>query len=375
MSRSFSVLIPDGGDYGLLKVLRCLGQSPDVTSHILSRDKKPVARYSKYCKKYHYNPSKNDDEWIEAIKEIVQEYNIDVLLSITPESIEFSARNIKALSEIAHVPPTPNCEQLKMAQDKWSFYCFVKEHNLPVSPTILFADNEKIVAEPSAVNSIEFPALLKPTQGQGGSGIIKIEKRSDFYNIIEQKKAIQPEQRYIVQSYIPGEDLCLGALCKQGKIFSYVLQKDISYQNSSFGYQKIMEYVHNDMALEIADRLVSAMSWDGMAFIDLRIDNRDNSMKLLEINPRLGRAFLGALSAGVNFPLNLCFSALGMNISDKQQETVRYAHPSAYLKILMSRIMGKPLPFKLKWHESGLRYSVADPLPELVEVIRKSKKS
>ena len=162
--------------------------------------------------------------------DIVGKYRIDVLLSTTTESIEFASRNYNALGEIAHVPPTPNCEQLKMAQDKWSFYCFVKEHNLPVSPTILFADNEKIVAEPSAVNSIEFPALLKPTHGQGGSGIIKIEKRSDFYNVIEQEKAIQPGQRYIVQSFIHGEDLCLGALCKQGKILSYVLQKDISYQ-------------------------------------------------------------------------------------------------------------------------------------------------
>ena len=116
------------------------------------------------------------------------------------------------------------------------------------------------------------------------------------------------------------------------------------------------------------------MSWDGMAFIDFRIDNRDNSMKLLEVNPRLGRAFLGALSAGVNFPLNMCFSALGIDITDKQRESVRYAHPSAYVQNIMARIKGKKVPVKLKWSESGLKYSVSDPIPEFVETFRKVTK-
>ena len=64
MKDSFSVLILDGGDYGMLKVLRCLGQAENVTTHILSREKKPVAGYSRFCKKFHYNSSQNDNEWL-----------------------------------------------------------------------------------------------------------------------------------------------------------------------------------------------------------------------------------------------------------------------------------------------------------------------
>ena len=370
MMRSISVLILDGDEYGLLKVLRCLGQAADVTSHILSKNKKTIAWYSRYCKKRHYNASRNNDELVEIIKDIADNYNIDVLLPMTIEEIEFVSKNHDTLSEIVSLPPTPKCEMLKVARDKWSFYCFAKEHELDVSPTILFADQTGIPAESSSLDSIEFPVLLKPTGEMGGRGIIKIDKRSDFYSTIEQKKALQAGQRYIVQSYVPGEDLCLGAFCKKGEILSYVLQKDLSLQNNSFTHQQVMEYVRNDRALEIGKKLVSLMEWDGMAFIDFRIDGRDNSLKLLEVNPRLGRAFLGALSAGVNFPLNLCYSAMGINITDKQREGIRYAHPSAYFKILMSRIKGKKVPVKLKWHESGLRYSVSDPLPEFVEMLR-----
>jgi D-aspartate ligase len=372
MTRSFSVLILDGDEYEILKVLRCLGQSPDVISHILSRDHRPLSKFSRYCSMCHYDSSKNDTEWIEVIKKIVEKYKIDVLLPTSAESIIFVSKHYDTLAKIVSVPPTPDTKLLKMADDKWSFYCFIKENGLPASPTILFADQTNIISKPEALDLIEFPALLKPTMEKGGRGIIKIEKRSDFFSTIEQKKVLQSGQRYIIQSYIPGEDLCLGVFCKHGKILSYVLQKDILPQSNSFGYQKVMEYVHNDIAMEIGTRLISSMAWNGMAFIDLRIDSRDNSMKLLEVNPRLGRAFLGALTAGVNFPLNLCYSAMGITITDKQKESVRYAHPSAYINILKSRILRKPVPVKIKWRESGLKYTSSDPVPEMINIIYKA---
>lgn len=321
----------------------------------------------------HYNASTNDIEWVEVIKDIAGKHKIDVLLPATNEGIEFVSRNYEALAEIAAVPPTPEYKMLKIAEDKWSFYCFLKEHGLKSSPTILFADQSKIVSKPEVLDSIEFPALLKPTREMGGKGIIKIDSRSDLYDTIEKQKVLQPGQRYIIQSYIPGEDLCLGVCCRQGKILSYVVQKDLSSQNNSFSYQKVMEYVCSDMAMEAGSMLVSSMAWDGMAFIDMRIDKRDNSIKLLEVNPRLGRALLGALAAGVNFPLNLCHCAMGLNITDEQIESVRYAHPSAYLGNLRARISGKKVTVKIKWHESGLRYSVADPLPDIVDVSRRIK--
>lgn len=374
MPHSISVLILDGRDYEMLKVLRCLGQTSRIKTHILSRKHRPMAKFSRYCRKCHYHTSKNDTEWIEAIKEIVDKEKIDVLMPITMTGIEFVSRNCSSLKKIAAVPPNPKYKQLKITQDKWSFYCFVKELGLPISPTILLADGTNIISEPAALDSIEFPALLKPTQDMGGRGIIKIDKRSDFYSTIEKKKALQPGQRYIVQSYIPGEDLSLGVCCKQGKILSYVLHKDLSPTNNSFSHQKVIEYVHNDMTIEICSKLLSSMVWNGMAFIDLRIDKRDNTMKLLEVNPRLGRAFLGALTAGVNFPLNLCFSAMGLKISDKQNEDVRYAHPSAYFNILMNRIIGKQIPLKIRWWESGLRFICSDPLPETFDVLGRSAK-
>ena len=185
MSRSFSVLILDGGDYGTIKMLRCLGQAPEVTTHILSRIRRPMARFSRYCNKCHFHTSQKDPEWIDVIKDIVRKYKIDVLLPTTTASIEFVSRNCNALKEIAAVPPNPDFKQLKMTQDKWSFYCFASEQGFPVVPTVFVAEGTSITAEPADLDSIEFPALLKPTTEMGGRGIVKIDSRSDFYSAVE----------------------------------------------------------------------------------------------------------------------------------------------------------------------------------------------
>jgi predicted ATP-grasp superfamily ATP-dependent carboligase len=50
----------------------------------------------------------------------------------------------------------------------------------------------------------------------------------------------------------------------------------------------------------------------GVALIDLRNNNQDDHIKVLEINPRYWGSLIGALSAGVNFLYFACLSGLGI---------------------------------------------------------------
>lgn len=369
---SISVLIPDGGNYDTLKVLRCLGQIDTIKTHILSRAHWPISRFSRYCKKSHYYASQNDSDWMDTIRKVVQQWNIDVILPATMKGIEFLSQKRKAISKFAAIAPVPEFEMLQIARDKWSFHRFAQEQRLPVIPTIFAAEGNKIIANQSELESVEYPALLKPTMEMGGRGIVKIDNHSDFHHPVKQKDFLKTGHRYIIQNYMPGIDYCLGVFCQGGKILAHTLQKDLLLPEHSFGPQKAMEFVHEDRIIEIGTRLVSAMKWEGMAFIDFRIDQRDNKVKLIEVNPRLGRALMGSLAAGVNFPLILCLGALGISYTDRQHETTRYAHPSAYLYMLRSRLMGRPTAVKLGWRESGWRFSVSDPLPDLIDFLRKA---
>ncbi|MDD5327566.1 MAG: ATP-grasp domain-containing protein [Phycisphaerae bacterium] len=369
-----SVLVPDGEGYDTLKVLRCLGQAPEVKTHILSQVRWPITRFSRYSAKSHYHTSQNDADWIVAIRRVVQQCKIDVVLPATMKGLELISQNREVFLEASAIPPIPELDMLKTAQDKWSFQRFAEGQGLPVVPTLFVAHGKRIVANSSELDSIEYPVLLKPTNEMGGRGIVKIYSPSDFYYSVEHKKILNEGHEYILQSYIPGVDFCLGVFCEEGRILAYTLQRNLISSENYFGYQKVMEFVKDDRIIELGTQIVSAMAWNGIAFIDFRVDERDGTVKLIEVNPRQGRALLGSLAAGVNFPLISCLSAMGITCSNSQRENTRYAHPSAFLHMLTSRVLARPTPVRLKWSESGWRFSISDPLPDIVEAINCARK-
>jgi len=365
-----SVLIPDGGNYDTLKVLRCLGQVPNVTSHVISQQRWPITRLSRYCKKFYYYPEQKNSDFLDSVRRLVIEQKIDVVLPVTMKATEALSRNKKALSDIVKIPPIPKNKIFKIAQDKWAFHCFAESHKFPVPPTILVADGQKIVADQAKLNSIEYPALLKPTTEMGGHGIVKVDSTSEFFCLADNKNVFKDGNKYILQSYISGIDFCLGLICENGRILAYTLQRNLIQSEDYFSYQKVMDFINNESIIKLGTQLASTMAWDGIAFIDFRLDERDKTIKLIEVNPRLGRALLGSLSAGVNFPFIMCLAALGIKYPVAQRENTRYAHPSAYVHMLKYHLLGKQNPLKLGWHESGWRFLINDPLPDVVEAIK-----
>jgi len=201
---------------------------------------------------------------------------------------------------------------------------------------------------------------------------VEVKKQSDFQQAWKDKR-IMKGYKYILQSYIPGIDLCLQVFCKDGKIIAYTLQKSLLNKNNHYGPQKIMEFIKDGEVLDLGQRLVSAMHWDGIACIDLRIDTRDGTNKILEINPRFGQAVLGSLVAGVNFPFIACLDALNMEYHN-QYRTISYAHPIAAGKNLLTRFTGKGTGVRIRLIESGLRFACSDPLPETFDVLGRSAK-
>jgi len=365
-----SVLIPDGEHWQTVKVLRCLEQAPTISTHILSNKRQPLSRYSRYCTSFHHNTSQNDNDWINEINKLVQKLRINVILPVTLRGVELISKNRKDISELAAIPPLAEPETIALANDKWAFHKFISQRGLPSLPTVYIGKSGENI-QALDVNSIGFPALLKPTSEAGGYGIVKVEKTSDLERAWHDKR-IMKNHDYILQSYIPGIDICLQVFCKAGKISAYTLQKSLSDSNDYFGPQRIMEFVTDNSIKTLGESIISAMHWDGIACIDFRIDARDQKPKILEINPRFGQAILGSFVAGVNFPLIACCSALDVEYPAKYKN-VRYAHPVPSAKILISRIFGRNTPSAhTKWSESGLRFTCSDPLPEIVDLVSRA---
>jgi predicted ATP-grasp superfamily ATP-dependent carboligase len=369
--RSISVLIPDGETWDTVKVMRCLSREPEIKVHILAKTILPLARFCRYCSGFHHHTSKDDEDWIRVIRSIVQNQRIDVILPVTENGVEFVARNRTAISEFVAIPPISDFDLITRAHDKWSLYRFAVQNGFPVPASVLIGKAGEASVASLDIDSVKFPALLKPTSLDGGYGIVEVKGASDLARAWNNERIIKGYP-YMLQSYVPGVDLCLQVFCKAGEILEYTVQKSLLLSEDAFGPQRIMEFAEDKETVELGRRLVSAMGFEGIACIDFRIDESNRTLVILEINPRFGQAILGSLIAGVNFPLLACFGALGLEYPRMQYKTTKYAHPVPSTKILLSRILGKNRStLHLRWSESGLRFTCRDPLPAIAGMMFK----
>jgi predicted ATP-grasp superfamily ATP-dependent carboligase len=367
-----SVLIPDGEDLlEIVKVLRCLGQVPEFTVHVLSKTRSPLARFSRHCAHLHHHSSKNDDEWIEAIEAIARQCEIDVVLPVTLRGVQLISQRREAISKVSAIPPIPEYELIELVRNKWSLYQFAIQNGLPTVPSAFIGKaGEPISASPD-IDSIEYPALLKPTSQRGGFGIVKVDSPSDLENAWKDERIIKGSE-YILQSYIPGVDVSFAVFCQSGEVIAYTLWKELLPSKEPFRVPRLVEYIEDERAIDIGRRLVSAIGWDGVADIDLIFDKRDQTVKILEINPRFWQSLLGSLTAGVNFPLMACLTAVGAECPKmKQTRPIKYARPSASFHMLLSRLLGKKLAEGYNLRDGAIRLILSDPLPELVYTLRK----
>jgi len=367
---SISVLIPDGEPWDVVKVLRGFSKIQGMKTYIMSRTKLSFARFSRYCSGYYFNESKNEEEWISEIIKLVEKIKIDVVMPVTLKGIQRVSRNRQAIEKFAAVPPMAESEKIEMSNNKWKIYEYIENKGLSVLPTVFIGKAGEDINDSLDLDSIEFPALLKPTSQKGGDGIVRVEKSSELKRMWHDKRIIKGQQ-YILQKFIDAERFSLSVCCKDGEIIAYTLQHVLLPSKNPYQPGKTVEYVYDEKVFEVGKKLFKAMKWNGIADIDLLVDKRDQEIYVLEFNPRLWQSLLGSLIAGVNIPYIWCLNALGINKSCSQSEAVKYTRPASFIKMMLSRLIGKRPPVNIRWKECDLQFTVRDPLPELFDIILK----
>lgn len=363
MPEIISVLIPDGENEHTLWTSRCLAQAGSIELHILSNERWSPVRFSRYSH-YHFRAMEQDNQTrLLVTLELIKNLKIDVLLPISEEGIEFVIKNLQTFSEIVTVPPLPGLNAHRTAKNKWLLHQLAKKCTLPVPQTLL------VTLEPDFyenLSSLEYPVLLKPTSRNDGQGIQQFDNPAEVERFLSEQNSEELKNDYIMQNYIPGEDVGLSVLCHGGEILAFTIQQSLISAAHRFGPQMAMQFIDQDMVLATGKHLVSALNWSGVAHIDLRHDSRNNEFKILEVNARFWGSLLGSLVAGVNFPYLTCLLALGRPLPSFEYRHSKYLHLTTALKETAHKFLGKKsLDFTFK--ETGLHFAMTDPLPELAK--------
>ena len=370
--RCISILVTDGETYKALKFLRCLGGGRGFKIQVQSKSPRARGRHSRYCSRFFCCRLTNVEEWLGFLYSVVPEENINLIVPVSERTIEVFSKNYRRLSEASKIVALPKWESLNITLNKWKFQRYIEKMGLPSIPSVLVGIAEEEECKERAINieRIRYPALLKPTTQEGGIGISKINNPGEFERVWNEKKLLFKGREYYLQSFIPGIDFCLQLYARSGEIIAYTIQRSLQVESGFYGPQRIMEFVENEKVLALSKHLIAALAWDGFACIDFRQDTRDESYRLLEVNPRIGQAIIGSMMKGVNLAEIGCRESLGMGLPAFKYEHGLYIHPMAYVKMAIQRLAHGKIQEDITWRNSGLRFVCNDPKPEVIDLLR-----
>ncbi|SJM89514.1 putative Carbamoylphosphate synthase large subunit [Crenothrix polyspora] len=362
---TFSVLIPDGESWLSYSVQSCLAQIPGVEVIVLSNNTLDPMRFSRHTRQfYSYDQNVDDGQAkLAAIYDTLKRTKVDVVLPIDTQTMRLLSEHKASVQALTAIAPIPDVEAIDIASNKWLLAKWLQEHQLPCPATLLYRADKKFE---QALQTLSFPVLLKPTQqvgdvGIGGRGIHIFDHPAALIEFCKDNATVE----YVVQPFINGYDIDCSVLCQDGKIEAYTIQKGFMGGRGRFDPPAGIDLLHDDQTYDVINALVAKMNWTGIAHFDLRYDEQDQQVKVIEINARFWGSLLGSLCAGVNFPYVACLAGLGRAIPKTSFRPLRYVNGGAAAKIRYQQCIGKK-PAGVYFDHSALDFMMKDPWPKVV---------
>lgn len=284
------VIISRGEHHVALAAVRSLGKK-NIKTTIVSEFENAMSFYSKYCDNYVISDGSID---------FFQRFSKNDLIFPLEENlmIELTKNKSKYRCPIAF----PEYPILELILNKSMLVDHAKENGIPCPETV-FARNVSDYRE--NLDQIRFPVVIKPVRSFGGVGISFVDSGNLVEKIVDE--SIQKFGPLLIQEKIPyRERYSVAILMNQDQVMKNccVLMASRSYPVHA-GPATVVESVDRPDLVDLGNTLLQSINYSGVAEIEFVIDERDNSPKLMEINPRLWGSLQGAINAGVDFPFLL----------------------------------------------------------------------
>jgi len=260
-----------------------------------------MAFFSKYCTHWviYPSPTETPDLFIGWLIDHLKHNTYDALFPIDEKTLDPVTQHLKELCKYTAVPVVDHSTYMK-ARDKGQTIRIALENDIPCPKTYFVSDVEEVRA---LAERIDFPVVIKPRQSQGSRGIVYVQSRSKLY-----PEYCRIHERYpfpLIQEFIPpgGEALGVEALLnKDSEPRAAFVHRRLREYPVSGGPSTLRESVHAPDLIEMGLRLLKALNWYGVAMVEFKVDPRDNTPKLMEINPKFWGSIQLSIVSGIDFP-------------------------------------------------------------------------
>jgi predicted ATP-grasp superfamily ATP-dependent carboligase len=312
---------------------------------------------SKYCReKVVYPAPKMGEKFIENLIPVLERGDYDVIFPVADACLKPIIENEREISQYTQIA-LPSPPVFQRGYDKGLTLQIAMENGIPCPETHFPRSVEEL---PSILEGVQYPVVLKPRVGSGRRGVTICESPEEAALIY--RRSVEQFGPMLIQEYIPyGGELGVYALVNRNcEMRAVTVQRRLRSYPIDGGPSTLRETIRNELsetAIDLAYRLLRAMRWFGVAMVEFRIDERDGSLKLMEVNPRFWGSLQLSILSGVDFPYLLYKMMIEGDVAPvldyKPGVQCRWLLPGEILWYLSS-------PQKLKNLRELLRFDIPD---------------
>lgn len=278
------VIVLGSGEELLKSTIICLIRAGIKKFILIGTKENENVIVSRYCHRYY----KVTVEEIESLKDsilkliinICREDNCSIVIPACLFSAYYLSKYKSQIEKFIKVFPISNLKNLQLLHDKWEFALLLKSLLIDMPKTTLV----KALPENPPM---DLPVITKPVNGGGGDNVKLVCDHESYQLILNQYGS-----PFLMQEFIPGYDVDLSVISLNGNIYAWTIQRFIN---------NILTFEVNKTILEIGNKIIRATNFTGLAHFDMRYDERDDSIKVLECNPRVWASIPSSADVGVNF--------------------------------------------------------------------------
>lgn len=259
-----------------------------------------------------------------AIRAELEKYHYDLVIPLNDEVAIILAQYKDVLRPLTTIA----CNDwpiFEMASDKLRTMTTCMHLEIPCPKTYLNIEDFLHTAI-----SARYPVVVKPRTGCAAIGFHIAQNAEEVIEYYDRAK-----DKYgpmLIQEFIPQDGLQYKAelyIDREGVLKGACVFSKVRWYPINGGSSTLNETVERPDIIENCERLLKSINWRGYADIDLIQDTRDNSVKIMEINPRITGSVKICFEAGVNFSKMILEDFLEKEVSpqfDAKHVYLRYLH-------------------------------------------------
>ncbi|MDC6385750.1 ATP-grasp domain-containing protein [Flagellimonas taeanensis] len=252
-------------------------------------------------------PSIYSPEYIEKLKELIQDHDINAIISLNDLELPLLSKNREELEKLGTKVIISNPQVIDIAFDKWKTFSFFKETGVETPKTyITLADAQNALSK----GELEYPLVIKPRWGSASIAIDIVENEEELQlayqlqrikiqkSILRDASSEDMEKSILIQEKINGDEYGIDILNDfEGNHYGSFIRKKMGMRSGET--DKAISVINKDFS-KIAKTIAEKTKHIGNMDCDFFVSN--GKVYYLEMNPRFGGGYPFSHEAGINTP-------------------------------------------------------------------------